>query len=846
MDLYLNENKQEELLKNQEKIEDLKLKTGFQEEPEFQEGKKEQKRSILAEREEKLYANLSETCQSFIPDHKTNELVPPQRYQTPSKGKKGRTKRKEDEARLSNLRKEKNIAAVVNHRGMRVVEKWNGNYNPAQPIEEPKVLEMKKATDFCLNLVPSTAMAEEKYLADHAEDVKEMFRQTIYLERAMENPENQDFFKGMSDLEKSILDANMTAMKGLRKLMKAKLLTMGVLLNDEDYENITTDYLTEEQASTEALQKANEDLQTAQNAYITANIKLNIKSSQAKKELEAIRGGDYPKYEKIANRQIDGPVFTEYKEKIHKAMEEKNGGRFLGNTRFAVVTAARMSLATGMDFNEAVQMGIDLQLYAKVGALKVTMTQEERKRFTTAMEKVYSYLNSLDKELSNRLAGKDAFFDCSQEEYESFRTPQLISFDLNDLTSAYGKVLAMNPEDCGFSEEKFIESRALKDSLQVLHGISGHMESLYGTKEFYEKNVSLTDMKAISQEEIYEKAQAFFKGIPYEVQKANGINFTVIGMLSTQLNTVNVDDFDSIYKEDLKNVKSKYAEEKKPYTLHLRSGEIGNYDKKDTQKRKDYRDEVSNAIKEKTGDKELSGNWRFAVSTASSFGYAGGLSPEEVTQLGISLGLKGKSIKTASPEELKEYAKAVEKVLDYLDSVDLSLMNKAGTLEQLDLSEEEHTKLRSIVALSMDMDHLMGDYEVLLYQHPEYCTRNDESYKKSLAQRDLFTTMNQQVMLLDRAYGNDYFAKNVPFYKFETMSTDDVTEEMNKVPMQAKPEEVAGLLGLFGDVLYMRAGIQEEKFVPGNIKKNVAIATKEANENFAKRRKNLENHGNIT
>ena len=835
----------------------------------------------VKEKEVALYAALNETYQSFIPAKGATEPVPPVRYQTPSKGKKGRNKRIEDEKKLADLKKEKDIAEVVNHRGMRVVEKMKGTYEPGQEIREQPVLKVKSAVASCLKWVPSMAMAEEKYLADHAEEVKDLFRESLYLEEAMRVPDYKDYFANMDPIQKQLIESNLDAMRGLRRIMKAKLLTMGVLLNDDDYENITADYLTAENATPKQMEKANALLSDEKYAYTANNYRLRVKTERLKKQLDAKNEGrELSQHEIIKMRQEDGALMKDLKGKIRNEVEArfKAKGRTAGNTRFSTSTVARFVTYTNMDFKEAVDMAEALQLNEYVKDERVPLSKMERRQFTRAVEKVFSVINSYDKKLSDKLFADDGFLSCSQEEYEKLKFPMRVSFDFNDITVRYGEVLRDYPQDCALSEEEYINSRAMKDSLQTMHSASNNMDLLYGSKVFFDKNIKIDDFKSKkTDEEMVEWPMAVLSDVPYDVQKKEGINLMNMTLLCGAFRDQNIGDFDSILKDDKKRVAAKYSEdmeklekEREEYkkdnaekfaktnqykeqainTLKEKEKEFKDEGKEytrrehllaldtaDEKRRKEYRLEVSKAVGEKLGLSDVKDNWRYSISTASNYGIATGAPFDEVVDMAIALNMKGKDIKNATPEERMQFTAAMDRVLDHLDKTDLSLLEKGGTDAQFELSDEEHLKLRDDLRLAMDMDSLMNNYEKVLTLNPEYCGRTDEEYLHSLPIRDVLTQMNQQVVLLDQAYANEYFDQHLPYEKLKDMSPDDVTKEMTEnMPKLVPAEAVPGLMALFGDVLYVRAGVSEGLVVPGNIEETMKIGKKKSMDAFHKRR----------
>lgn len=848
MDLFIKKDKQENLLRNKENLAPQQNKTLHKHEA-WELNYEGDATDEILERDEMLYDALTETCESFIPDTKTNVPVPPQRYQTPSKGKKGRSKRKEDEARLARMRQEQDIAEVVNHRGMRVVEKWKGTYQQDDTINEEnneqQELKVTSALAFCLSLVPSTAMAEEKYLADHAEDVKEMFRQTLYLEDAMKDtsPQFQNFFKELTDVEKTVLDANLSAMKNLRELMKAKLLTMGVVLNDADYENITVNYMKAEQATPEQMEKANENLSRLKNGYEAENFRLTIKTKRAKKELDKTHHNqDFTRADKIEARNFINQDLQDYKDKLERALHAKHPDEIIGNTRFAVATAAFMTIAEKIDFNEALELADDIQLYHRVsnadGEKKQPLSKEERKRFTKAVERAYTFMNGADKALSNKLVGKDAFLSCSQEEYEKLLLPQLISFDLNLVTDKYREVLSLHPEDCEFTWDKYMESEANKLSLQETNGISKYLDAFYSLNGFCEKNVSIADIKALSMQDCLVKGQEYFMDLP-EVQKMPALKRnelpSQVVQLNVQLNSTNFDDFDSIYQKNLTERKAKYAKDEETYKKNYSMAHLDEFVKEHNEERSAYRSKVFEAMQKKFG-RELSGNWRFAVATAANYGFANGLKSEDVVDLGISLGLHGKTLDKASPEELKEFTSAMEKVLSYLDQADPALMGIGGTPEQLTTDKDKHKEIRNVVTAAMDMDFLMKRYEYILYKNPEACGLNDETFLDMRTKRDLYTTMNQHVVVMDNAYANKHFKEAVPIEKYSSFTMQQAMESQTKVKGMGLPEaEMKELMAIYGDMFYVR-GSEQEGFVPGDYAHNIEWMKERSKTEFTKRR----------
>ena len=831
---------------------------------------------MIKEKEVELYAALNETYGSFIPKEGATEPVPPVRYQTPSKGKKGQNKRIEDEKRLSDLRKERRIAEVVNHRGMRVVEKFKGTYAANAQITEQPALKVKTAVDSCLKWVPSPAMAEEKYLADHAEDVKNIFRESLYLEEAMQVPEYKDFFAEMDPLQKQLMQANLDAMKGLRSLMKAKLLTMGVVLNDTDYENITADYLSVENATPEQFEKANEQLSDAKFAYIANNYRLRSKTNRLKKQLDAKNTGrEIPQHEMIRNRKEDDRLMDEIKGRIRDEMTArlKAKGRGVDNTRFSASTAAWFVAYTDMDFKEAVDLAEGLQMYECVNSVSKPATKKERRQFAWALEKVFSVTDSYDRKLSDKMFSGDGFLSCSQEEYEKLRFPSLVAYDINLVADQYVALMKEHPDDCKMDEKKFTESCAQKDSLQVIHGMIDSMEVLYGSKSFADKNITLDDFKSIkSEEEAMTWATAMLADIPHEQQNKEGLNLMSPIILNGIYRENHPADFDAMHKEDIENVKNKIPKILKGYEEQVentrtkradqyektaeykdqainklkekekeakdqnreytRREHLSNIGKFDDERRMSYRNEVSAAIQEKLGLTELSGRWRYALSTASNYGIATGAPFDEVVDIAIALNIKGKAFANATPEEKIAFAAAMDRVLDRIDKSDLKLLEKGGTDAQFSLSDEDHIRLRDETTLAMDMDPLMSDYEKLLAENPEYCGRTEEDYLKSRPIRDVYTQMNQQVVLLDKTYANEYFENYIPYEKLKEMSTDDVAKEMANLSKQAKPEEMDMLRGILGDVLYMRAGISEGLLVPGDIEATMKIVREKALEKY--------------
>ena len=413
-----------------------------------------------------------------------------------------------------------------------------------------------------------------------------------------------------------------------------------------------------------------------------------------------------------------------------------------------------------------------------------------------------------------------------------------------------------------------------KDVVQNFNGTTNNINLLYSKKLFTDKNVKIEDIRSkVDEAEMYEFAEGLFKDIPSKVQIKQKIDIGKVIYIAGSYTQSKIDDFDEAknlmrdktkksydrdfvtlkkqriedpsYKKTqeyrvrtINTLKEKEKEAKEQRRKYTRREHLDNIVKSDTERRAAYRDEVQEEVRKRLGLTKVSGDWRFAISTAANYGLATGDSFDHVVDIAIALNMKGTKFEKATEEDKKKFAAAMDRVLDRLDKTDLTLISKGATEAQFDLSDEDHLEMKDVTQLAMDMDPLMRNYEEIFFKNPEYCKRTEKEYIESRSNRDMLTAMNQQIPLIDELYSSEYIEKNIPLDKLLTMTTEEVQNEMQIVYDTIKdPQELQYLIGLYGRIQYITMSIESGETVVGDFKETFERNRKHAIEMYEKHKK---------
>ncbi len=697
-------------------------------------------------------------------------------YKPVDKKKKGRTKRHEDEARLKKLRKTQDITARANHRTLRFVEKWNNRYEENNIIQEQKGMPgINEAVEKCLKWVPSMQMAQEKYLADHTDEVKDFFRVSMVLEKAMRNPDNDAFFASMDKIEYGILKENMELSKEVRAACTDKLAEMGVVFN-QTADNITVTY--EKSGRHEDVKKDREKY-----ANSVKERRKNFKSMMASKDTANMLRTMEVRI-KLGEEQKTPLQRTNERKVMEKTLRDRAGvlieeelGHQVQNERMAKNIASTIMLLTNMDVKEAAKMTMDLTACRNINNSLFTdpenmgkVPDEVMKNFALAFEKTASVLRNMDISSVDKAFSKDI----SVEEHMRSRFILMLGMDMDEPVASYQRLMTYRPDLCTMTPDQFIKFKTKRDFLTFADPAVGYIESILANDEFMQNftEEEIRNMSADRANELFVEFQQ-----EKDQQKKSRLMDCYAGLLTYAGAKDNLVPGD--YKASIEMQRQELMN-KMPINIEKYKNDIREHQKAQSYKERFAQGEAMEKqeydIHRTAISKITQRPMRYELDAATTMAYYGVLTDEEAAK--FALNTEAGFSKGASQEEIKRAMENSEKVIETLASQDVTLLSRLGRDKELNKpTDEEFLQMKALNSSAMGIDGLIGLYEKAYRENPQLAGKSLDDIAQKIA-----------VVKVMQSYG-DYL------FRVREVVNNPLTEQFGGVDqvLSMKAEDVAGL-----------------------------------------------------
>ena len=726
--LLINTEKQIDLLKDDDSLDSSNadfLNGSYQENFEFKQLDTTEQRNLV------LVETLKERNEMIQAQEMAGDERVVGRYKPVNKGKKGRNKRQKDEERLEKLKKDQAIVRRANHRSLRVVEKWNGTYDKDKkkkstedqtPVFEADV---QKAVAACLKWVPSVHMAEEKYLADHTEEIKKFFQDSLFLEQAMANPKYTAYFVSLDESASDVLRSNLDMAKDLREICTKKLYMMGVKLEAHGYDDISVSFLEEEdvfeQMDTErSLGDLKKHMFAKQMRENTENA-VRLQILEAEQNGKKLTVGEKYKLRDDAAMELRTEVMDKLKMHLEKEGVDAGGG----NWRTALQIAAMMIILTGMPLEDAAEIG-------KAVSKEPLKTNGEpnpgAQKYIQAVESVMEYIGKADLSLFDKMGTMD-MFSIGTGDYMQYKLLALFCADMDKPMRGYEALRKKKPEYAKLSKEDFVEAKARRNYATSVFSVS---ECLYKVtfNEDYMKSHEIDDLINMSEEQAEKEVTELMKHPGSERYMKQITAYSDMRLYTTQRKAVTIGDHKAsveaekqqILREEQESLERERREaEEKRRQAEEKANLFHGYDQSFTTKYTSAIDRLTATV-DKGIESELRGEKGISALMFLLCGYT-----EEQGVDFIKTSIKG-SKKTATDEEKKLYAQSMEKTFDEVKKLDLSVLEKVKKDGVFRLSEEEYVRAATLYSAAMAYDSELTKYGSILKEHPDFCGYTKEQF----------------------------------------------------------------------------------------------------------------------
>ena len=452
------------------------------------------------EKNAQMMAALKERAELFEAQKTAGSEQAVGRYKAVDKGKTGYKKRHVDEDRLKKQKRGKNYVDRINHRSYRVVEKWKGTYDTDIQRTIIDAMDLNSVVNSFIKRVPSIHMSEEKYLADHTDDVKAFFKESLYLEDALSDPENKAYFKKMNDNKRDLLMANITMAKDVRKACKLKLYTMGVRLVDERWDHITLTYITKDRDDAGENENAQKELKRLKEKAMINDMRENAENSVRMKILEAEQKGQpLTQGEKIRLRTEAAKKLLESVNTMMETEARKRGLLALDKPmRRARTIGSYMAIFGGMTISEAGELA------GHLNENKTDRTDEEKDVFVSDMEKVMVSMDTLDLAPASAVGTNAQLKQNTKDHFTTYLLCNMLA-DMDAQMSDYDTYATERPEARKLPLTKVFNATANRNYYTSLALMRDQFEIITSNDAFmnsdYMKGKSLDDLAAISPDE---------------------------------------------------------------------------------------------------------------------------------------------------------------------------------------------------------------------------------------------------------------------------------------------------------------------------------------------------------